>query len=144
MRIKRMMDIIRASEEGKIDVVRRLIHQDRSVLLTTTDLGMTPLHRAARFAHVEVVRELLNAGVKPAIRDARKWTPLHDAACEGESLFCLQLLLQAGCPIDAKDVYGETPLMIACTYSNLPTVAYLLKCGASVTTKNRRGLNALG
>jgi len=137
------MNIIEASEKGKIDIVSQLIQQDKSVLLTTTDLGMTPLHRVARFGHIEIVRELLDAGVKPTITDARKWTPLHDAACEEESLFCLELLLRAGCPVDVKDVYGDTPLMVACTYSNLPSVAYLLKCGASVTTKNRRGLNAL-
>ena len=141
---KTPIDIIEAAEEGKIDVVRKLIQDDPSLRFATTDLAMTPLHRAARFGHVEVVSELLKAGVKPTIRDSRRFTPLHNAACDQESLYCVQLLLEAGCPIDCKNSYGDTPLMQACIYSNLPTVAYLLKCGASVTTKNRRGLDALG
>lgn len=136
------IDIITAAEEGRCDLVKEWINKDPESINARTDLGMTPIHRAARFGHADIVKELLKAGVKPTIRDARRNTPLHDAACEETSLYALHILLQAGCLVDVKNSRGDTPLMVACAFSNLPAVAYLLKSGANPTIRNRLRMNA--
>jgi ankyrin repeat protein len=88
--------------------------------------GETPLHSALckdRAATLPVVRLLLahgadpNAATKPGMatdafmRDSRTKgeTPLHRAAAFG-SEEVLQLLLDAGAKVDAKDMNGDTPL----------------------------------
>ena len=52
-----------------------------------------PAHVAARFGHVEILRRLLDAGVKPMVRDDQKTTLLH-AAADGLRPACVQLLLE--------------------------------------------------
>jgi ankyrin repeat protein len=137
-------DLISASEDGNLDLVRQILASGPEKIALTTDMGMTALHRAAQFGNEEVVQVLLEAGMRPGIRDRRGKSPLHDAATGGpRSLFCVHLLIRAGCPIDGKDVYGETPLMDAITYSNVAAVAYLLAHGATVSTRNRRGQDVL-
>ncbi len=49
-------------------------------------------HAAAQFGHVEILRRLLDAGVKPMVRDGAKSTLLH-AAAMGLRPACVGLLL---------------------------------------------------
>jgi len=91
------------------------------------DTGETPLHAAIcttrREAHDLVVRVLLDHGADPLratkpsaetggfMRDCRTRgeTPLHRAAAFGNEE-TLDLLLGAGASVEAKDMYGDTPL----------------------------------
>lgn len=41
------------------------------------------------------------------------YTPLHAAAASA-NIECVQILINAGADIEAKNVYGNTPLHIAC------------------------------
>ncbi len=134
---------IRAAEDGRVEEIRRMIQRSEEVLKERGVFGTSALHRAAQFGRVEVVRELLKAGIDPSIREGRRRTPLHDAAEGDHSLFCLRLLLAAGSNVEAKDVYGDTPLMAAITHANLSSVVMLLNAGADPTTKNRRRLTTL-
>ena len=91
------------------------------------DTGETPLHAAlcttTRLAHNSVMKVLLAHGANPNIatktsvetggfmRDVRTKgeTPLHRAAAFGDEE-AIQMLLDAGAVIDAKDMNGDTPL----------------------------------
>lgn len=91
------------------------------------DTGETPLHAALcrpdRPAYEHIVRILLAHGADPSrvtragvvtgalMRDARTRgeTPLHRAAAFGSD-DSIQLLLDAGARIDARDMNGDTPL----------------------------------
>jgi len=94
--------------------------------------GETPLHAALsshRAAHHWVVRVLLDGGADPNrpttsgaetgafMRDVRtrQETPLHRAAAFA-SEETIQLLLDAGARIDAKDANGDSPLSWASWY----------------------------
>ena len=97
------------------------------------DTGESPLHAALcttnRVRHDLVLKVLLDAGAnancatKPNVqtggfmRDCRTKgeTPLHRAAAFG-SEETIQLLLDAGAVIDAKDMNGDTPLSWASWY----------------------------
>ena len=97
------------------------------------ETGETPLHAALcttnRLAHNIVMRVLIAHGANPNstakkgaetggfMRDCRTKgeTPLHRAAAFGDDE-AIQLLLDAGAAIDAKDMNGDSPLTWASWY----------------------------
>jgi uncharacterized protein len=110
------------------------------------DTGETPLHSALctsnRLAHDLVLKVLLDAGANPNVatkpnvatgafmRDCRTKgeTPLHRAAAFGAK-DTIQLLLDGGAIIDAKDMNGDSPLAWASWYLRPPEVLRLLCYG---------------
>src|ERR1035438_8647297 len=109
-----------------------LVESRANVNCREKDTGETPLHAALsshRAAQYWVVKVLLDAGADPNLstkpsaesgafmRDARTRgeTPLHRAAAFA-SEDTIQLLLNAGAKIDAKDMNGDSPLSWASWY----------------------------
>jgi hypothetical protein len=71
----------------------------------------TALGEAARWGHIELVRELLQAGADVNSRDNAGSTPLMLAA-SGGNVEAMRLLLEAGADVNAQDDRkGMTPLM---------------------------------
>lgn len=56
---------------------------------------------------------------------------------------CVQLLVQAGVPINAQDDRGNTPLIFACFFDRPRIVKTLLDGNADVSIKNNEGKDAL-
>ena len=85
-----------------------------------------------------VVEERLTLeGIKECKADVNNPTsggsfPLHFAALNGD-LEAVELLLDFGASIDARNKYGETALHWACRFGSLPVVTYLLEVGADIT-----------
>lgn len=112
---------------GHWQLVQFLIDHGADVNYPQPDTGETPLHaalcKANRPAYDLVMKVLVahganpNAVTKPAaetggfMRDCRtkEETPLHRAAAFG-SEDAIQLLLDAGALLDAKDMNGDSPL----------------------------------
>jgi ankyrin repeat protein len=112
---------------GHWRLVEFLLEQGGDPNYTDPATGETPLHAALctteRLAHNRVMRVLLahgadpNRATKPAVetsgfmRDVRTCgeTPLHRAAAFGDEE-AIQLLLDAGAKIDAKDAHADSPL----------------------------------
>lgn len=110
-----------------------LIENGADVNRPLPDTGETPLHSALcttnRAAHDLVLKVLLATGANPNcvtkasvetgsfMRDCRTKaeTPLHRAAAFGTEA-TIQLLLDAGAIIDAKDMHGDSPLAWASWY----------------------------
>ncbi len=121
------LGLIGASFHGHWRLCAFLLEHGADPNVAPGDTGETPLHAALcttdRVAHDRVLRVLLNAGADPNratvpgketggfMRDCRTKgeTPLHRAAAFGEA-GTIQMLLDAGAVIDAKDANGETPL----------------------------------
>jgi ankyrin repeat protein len=118
---------------GHARLCQYLIEQGADVNQPLPDTGETPLHSALctnnRQRHDAVLKVLLDHGAnpncvtKPAVetegfmRDCRTKgeTPLHRAAAFGTDE-TIQMLLDAGAQIDAKDMYGDSPLSWASWY----------------------------
>jgi len=116
-----------AAFHGHWELCQFLIEKGADVNRADLDTGETPLHaalcKANRPKYDLVVKVLLANGAKPNcatkpnvetgafMRDCRTKgeSPLHRAAAFGTEE-AIQLLLDAGARVDAKDMNGETPL----------------------------------
>ena len=94
-------------------------------------IKLTPLHRAAAFGPVQMVRDLLKADANVNAHDGRSLTPLHFAvATEYPSQQICEALLQAGADVNARDNTGETPLDWAEKFAYPEIVQTLRKASA--------------
>lgn len=88
--------------------------------------GGTPLHRAAAYGSLEVVKALIASGARPKARDIHGWTPLHALVRSGRSMpGIVETLLDAGVEIDARDDKGWSALFLT-AYLGLLDVAKIL------------------
>lgn len=79
-------------------------------------LNSTPLHAAADFEQLEVVKLLIDAGCEINSKRADGGTPLHCASARG-NVPIIKLLLANGANRDAEDDEGSTPLDWCCSYN---------------------------
>jgi ankyrin repeat protein len=121
------LDLNGAAFHGHWRLCQFLIEKGADANHPLPDTGETPLHaalcKANSAAHTQVIRVLLAAGANPRcvtqagvetggfMRDCRTRaeTPLHRAAAFGTEE-TIQLLLDAGASLDAKDMNGDSPL----------------------------------
>lgn len=75
-------------------------------------------------------------------RAAAPVLPLHDAAGTGQTAQ-VDVLLQQGAPINARDPAGRTPLMLAAIQGQASVVQQLLRAGADRMLVDNEGMTAL-
>lgn len=93
--------------------------------------GRTPLHLAAEQNNAEVVQILLAAEADVNALSTIEQNPLHRIAvcCDGDGGKVVQILVEAGANIEAKDSMGYTPLILAAG-GGLGEIKALLEAGA--------------
>lgn len=139
-------DLLGAAFHGYPNLVQYLIEQGADVNRPATDTGETPLHAALcsteRKTRDPVLQILLanganpNCRTKPAVetdafmRDVRTRaeTPLHRAAAYGTEE-TIQMLLDAGASVDARDMHGDSPLTWASWHLRPRSILRLLCFG---------------
>uniref|UniRef100_A0A673IN73 Ankyrin repeat and EF-hand domain containing 1b n=1 Tax=Sinocyclocheilus rhinocerous TaxID=307959 RepID=A0A673IN73_9TELE len=84
----------------------------------------TPLMTACRCGNCQVAKFL--------------WTPLHHD-CHAGRVDITIMLVQSGAVVDAVAMNGATPLMRAIESCRFSCAEYLIKAGANVMAKNKRG-----
>jgi len=115
---------------------------------TTAD--RTALMLAAKVSSPRAVLALLALGADARLRDARGVTALMFACLPGEgappeaAVEVARLLLDAGAPLDAQDLAGQSALMYASSQVHVPLVRLLLALGARVDARSATGRSALG
>jgi len=153
------LDLSAAAFHGHWRLCQFLIENGADVNHPAHDSGETPLHaalcRAHSIAHNLVVKVLLahganpNAVTKPSaetggfMRDCRTKaeTPLHRAAAFG-SEETIQMLLDAGATIDAKDMNGDSPLGWGSWYLRPDSILRKLCYGAFSIRQGRQSMEA--
>ena len=91
----------------------------------------TPLHYAARYCQIDIVKILLQQGADVNAVNSGGETPLHEATKKNATKI-VDLLLQNGANVNAKDRYRFTPLYLAVRESNIIVAELLLKNGAKI------------
>lgn len=138
------LDLNGASFHGHWRLCKFLLERGANPNYPLADTGETPLHAALctteRLARNRVMRVLIAHGADPNrvtkngvetggfMRDCRTKgeTPLHRAAAFGDEE-AIQILLDAGAAIDAKDINGDSPLTWA-SWSVRPTAILRKLC----------------
>jgi ankyrin repeat protein len=154
--------LCRSCQYGKTAVAQALIESGRCDLNATAD-GDTPLFLAARRPEPGIVKLLLQHGADATIKSLNKprspaaaqkppaYTPLHAVVdlhrrrgeVDVSSLEDLmQVLLDAGCDVNARNFHGET-VLLSCLHQEVALVEFLLLRGADPNVLNDRGNTAM-
>ncbi|XP_022317392.2 transient receptor potential cation channel subfamily A member 1-like isoform X2 [Crassostrea virginica] len=108
-----------ACAQGGLNIIQMMRQLQPEKFITASKKGdilkMTPLHRAALFNHVNVVKFLIDEGVEINAVDAQKRTPLLLAASKG-AWKTVHLLLESGADISLKDNKNRNFLHLAIKY----------------------------
>ena len=129
-----------ASSKGKLSIVKLLVKAGAE--LCATDYRDTCLTLAAGYGHTETVRYLASLkdldvnhaehGDFTALHNAVYGVHWHRIGVPEGYPDVVQVLIDAGADIEAKDDMGRSPLLHACCKGNLSIVKMLVEGGASV------------
>lgn len=122
-------------------VFRLLASHPMLLQFKEASLGESALHLAVLLNRAEIVETLLKKGAKPDLGNDFGRTALHYAAMKGE-MKLINLLVEARANIFALDIRGSTPLHEAAAAGATGVYHYLIRLGASDSTKNNSGLSA--
>ena len=139
--------IYEAVFENDLPRLKSLLDQQPNLVFATKKItklgGATLLHNAARFGHLEIVRELMRRGAdinaKSVGFNELGGTPLHHAASSGHAKM-VQFLLKAGASIEEPLPDGRTALQLASLNNHLETAQTLVDEGASLDIFSAAGL----
>ena len=140
-----------ASGLGVSAIVKKLIQRGHNVNAHDGS-GWTPLQNAAFYGHTKVARELIRAKadvhlkVKGPGRNVLRIAAYYIFQIMMKiSVLYSRLTLDAGVGIDEQDCFfeGRTALMLAAQNGHSAVVAELVKAGADVNVKDRKGMTAV-
>ena len=106
----------------------------------TNGLRETPLQVASALGNQALVEFLLMRGADVHRRCLLGCTALHDGQLRD---VVAARLIRYGAFVDARDHLGQTPLMLACDFNNIPLVRLLIAHEASLEIKSQTGWTAL-
>jgi len=117
-----------------------LIAGKKDLFLQTDANGFTPIHYAAGYGHVQLLRSFQQFELPMDMKAANEnqATCLHMACCRG-SIACVEFLLNAGVPIETTDAGGCTPLIVTAKNGHAPLAIYLINKGANIRHVDMEG-----
>ncbi|KTD51454.1 ankyrin repeat-containing protein [Legionella quinlivanii] len=127
----RMTSLHLAIQGGEIEAAKELVRRKARPDIRRKSDGYTAFHCAASQGEVELLQIMLAANPDLAVDmplESKK-TALHLAA-QAEQLAAVQFLIGKGALIDAQNLEGETPLILAIKAGQLETAQWLAERAA--------------
>jgi ankyrin repeat protein len=109
--------------------------KEGSKIEAKTNEGLTPLHLASQFGHVDVIRRLLDAEADQSAVSGLGATPLH-LACEWQQPGAVEALLDSQAKIGSIDNHKKTPLHLAARTGRVDIVGMLLEKASDPNMKD--------
>jgi len=151
--------LIEASIHGNTDDARKLLALDASLVAglgqvaeehreymrtVNADHGWTPLHLAAHYGYLNIVKLLLEYGanIEAVSNNSVANTPIS-AAAWGNQLEIVAYLLDHGANVNATNAWGSTALRRAVDAGRLPLTELLLSRGADPNIPDHNGTTAI-
>jgi len=138
------LDIFEASVLGKLERVKSLTKQDRSIVGKYSPDGFTPLALAAFLGQEDVTEYLIaeGANVNAISKNTTGFTALTGAVANNNNEIA-KLLVRNGANVNHRYEEGASPLMEASMNGNLELVNFLLDNGADINAKMKDGKSPL-
>jgi len=131
-----------AAQQKQPEMVLYLLGKGADVNAKDVNLR-TPLHSSTIAGSKECTAILIERGADTKAADFREQMPLHYASQNGQKEIA-EILIRAGSPLDAKNSYGRTPLLLCCRERGTPELARLLiEAGSDVNAKDKFGSTPL-
>ncbi|KAL3307108.1 hypothetical protein Ciccas_014386 [Cichlidogyrus casuarinus] len=131
-------ELKRCVELYKIDLNARLSHVRKR-----NHTGLCPIHLVVSKGYFEMLHYLIQNGVNvQQATSTLKRRAVHYAALRHQ-VSCLQMLLNSGAKLDARDTFGNTPLHYAAEDGDSGLLCLLLNNGASVDAQDITSKTAL-
>ena len=137
-------NVFEACAAGLAGDVARLLKENPKLVHERSHDGWTPLHLAAFFGRLELVKMLLDSGAPMlAVSNNNESNLPINAAAAGKRDDVVRLLVERGCPPDARaSDQGYTPLHLAANNGNVDLVEFLLRSGADRNLRTGAGQTA--
>ncbi|MCP9262962.1 Poly [ADP-ribose] polymerase [Dirofilaria immitis] len=135
------LDLLDAARCGDLCTVKRIIESYGIKIINCKDFDgreSTPLHFAAGYNRIEVLKYLLEKGANVEAKDTGWLVPLHNACAYGH-LVVAELLIKHGANLNAADKWGYTPLHETALKGKFDVCKLLLLSGADPKHKGRDG-----
>jgi len=121
---------------------RTCIFKGCSYYIDDEENGDEDLIEATKNGNIELVKELIDAGVDVNLQDEDEETALILASVEGH-IEIVKLLIEAGADLNIKSRYGKTALMWTSQYGHTEIVKLLIDAGVDLNIKDIDGKTAL-
>lgn len=126
--------LMQASGIGDIGFVKLLLHKGADVNAAAVGRGHggnRPLHYAADFGHLSVVKYLLEQGANAKQTNDELITPLHSAVYGGNCEIA-RLILEKGADIEARNARRQRPIHYAEFLDQYKMIEFLFERGAYI------------
>ncbi|HYY91458.1 MAG TPA: ankyrin repeat domain-containing protein [Candidatus Dormibacteraeota bacterium] len=142
---KSIIDVFEAACLGNLELVKRLVDSDISLVKSHSPDGFTALALAAYVGQKDAAEYLISRGADPnsVAKNETGFTALTGAVSQNHNEIA-RLLIKNGANVNYAYEGGFTPLMHATAAGNVELVKILLDGGADPRIKNGEGRTALG
>jgi len=134
-----ILDTVKSGDPEKV----KAILEECPLLVNAKDSnGITPLHTAAFWGHIEIAKYLIRKDGDVNAKDNDGETPLYIAALIGRKEMA-EMFIDSGADINVRTNTDTTPLHIAAAGGKKEVVKLLIDKGADVNAKDNEGKTPL-
>ena len=126
-----------AAIKGQLEICKFIMNanmDDKNAKTFTNTNGVTTLHLAARYGHLDLCRFLTRNLPDKNPKSISGWTPFHEAACFGQLKVC-KFLMEYVSDINAGNDWGVTAIHLATKENKLEVCKFLIENGVDVNAR---------